>query len=239
MKMLKIISTLLIMLILAGCGKSTIGGNGNVTVETRKLNKFNCISIKGAYDVELVRSDSTYLRIEADDNLLPVIITTINDSILEIYNEKNIIRSKELKLIIACPDLQSIDFSGATELTCDTTLDFKHLNILISGAGRIDLTVNAQSIKTSVSGGAELVFKGIVKNMEISITGTGNLNASKLFVDSCAIDISGFGWAKLNVKQNLEVNISGFGKVEYSGNPEIKQSITGGAKVKHVEDGQL
>lgn len=227
------------IIVISGCGKNTIGGNGKVTVEDRNLDNFNSISIKGAYDVKLVNSDSSFLQVVADENLLPAIKTTVTDSILEVYNDKTIIRSKELKLIIGCPGIHSIDFSGATELICDSMLTIDQLNIVISGAGRINLSVNANNLKTNVSGGAELVFKGQVKTLDVSITGTGNLDAKELQTSRCIIDISGFGWAKLNVKEVLEVNISGFGKVEYAGNPELKQSITGGAKVKHVENGQF
>lgn len=239
MKKHYIIVISLISITFFGCGKNTVGGNGKVTIDHRNPGMFNSISIKGAYDVVLIKSDSTFINVEADANLAPVINTIVNDSVLEVFNDKTIIRSKELRLIIACPNLRSIDFSGATELSCDTTLKFDQLSIIISGAGRIDLDFIANNIKTNVSGGAELMFKGKTNYLDVSITGTGNLNATGLQTNKCSIDISGFGWAKLNVKEKLEVNISGFGKIEYTGNPYVKQSITGGAKVKHIENGQF
>jgi hypothetical protein len=217
---------------ITGCDKKNIGGNGVVITQERKINGFKAVNIKGAYDIYLKKGNIDNVVIEADSNLIPIIVTELNDSVLSIYNTKTIIRSKELKVIITCPELNSLDFSGATELTCDSDLLFKDLNINISGAGKIDMGLKADNLNAIVSGGAIINFRGKTINSNISITGAGNIDAQKFETDNCKIDISGFGRAKLNVIKKLEVNISGYGKVDYTGNPEIKQSITGAGKIR-------
>jgi hypothetical protein len=221
-----------ILLLPVACGKKNIGGNGKVVCQQRDVRGFKAISIKGAYDVYLKKDNKESVIIETDDNLLEVIQTELADSILTIYNTKTITRSKELKLTISCPDLNSIDFSGASELTSDSNMIYKDLNINVSGFGRIDMNLQSMSLSANVSGGAELNFSGKSDELNISITGAGNVEAQNLVTQSCKIDISGFGKAKLNVSQKLEVNISGAGKVEYFGNPEVKQSVTGAGKIR-------
>ena len=228
-----IISTCFLMLVSA-CGKRTIGGNGNVISQHRDIKGFKAISIKGAYDVYLKNGNEESVTIEADSNLLSIIKTDLSDSVLKIYNLKTIIRSKELRLVITCPELNSIDFSGATELSCDSGLIFKDLIINISGAGRIDMNLKSDNLTAIVSGGADLNFSGKAKSLDVSITGAGNLNAYKFETQNCKIDISGFGRAKVNVTQKLDVNISGAGKVDYFGNPEVKQSITGAGRIHKI-----
>lgn len=236
MRLYVLISAFL-FLILFACGKKTIGGKGRVIFQERNIKGFKAVSIKGAYDVYLKKGNSESVIIEADSNLMSIIETDLYDSILSIFNTKNIIRSKELKLYITCPKLNSISFSGATELACDSGMEFKDLNINISGAGRIDMDMTLNYLNTIISGGAELNFRGKANTLDITITGAGNLNAPKFETQNCKIDISGFGRAKINVIKKLEVNISGAGKVDYSGNPEVKQSITGAGKVrKKVEE---
>ncbi len=228
-----IISTCLLVLVPA-CGKKTIGGNGKVIFQQRNINGFKAVNIKGAYDVFLKHGDIGSVIIEADSNLMNVIKTDLLDSILSIYNIKTIIRSKELKLIITCPDLNSINFSGATELSCDSGLIFKDLSINISGAGRIEMNMILNNLNAIVSGGADLNFSGKANNLDVSITGAGNLDAHNFKTQKCKIDISGFGRAKVNVNKELEVNISGAGKVDYIGNPEVKQSISGAGKIQKM-----
>jgi hypothetical protein len=219
------------LLFLSACGKKTIGGNGKVITQQREISGFKAVSIKGAYDVYLKKGNKESVVIEADSNLMNVILTEVSDSLLYIHNVKTIIRSKELKIIISCPKLNSIDFSGATELSCDSGMAFKDLSINISGAGRIDMNLNLDDLAANVSGGVDLNFTGKANSMSVIITGAGNLDAQKFETQKCKIDISGFGRAKVNVSQKLDVNISGAGKIDYTGNPVVKQSITGAGKI--------
>jgi hypothetical protein len=222
------------LMLLSACGKKTIGGNGKVVSQQRNLTGFKAISIKGAYDVYLKKGNTESVTIEADSNLLSIIKTDLSDSLLDIYNLKTIIRSKELRLIITCPNLTSIDFSGATELSCDSGLVFKDLSINISGAGRIDMNLKLDNLTAIVSGGADLNFIGKANSLDVSITGAGNLDARGFETQKCKIDISGFGRAKVNVLQKLDVNISGAGKVDYYGNPVVQQSVTGAGKIHKI-----
>jgi hypothetical protein len=225
------VALIFLIFFFSSCGNKTIGGNGKVIIKEREVKGFNAISIKGAFDVVLKNGNKESLSVEADENLISNIISNINDSILEIYNIKTVVRSKELKLIICCPQLNSIDFSGATELSCDSLIKYKNLSINISGAGRVDMELQTNELNAIVSGGAELVFSGKSNLFDVSITGAGNIDAQKFDVQDCRIDISGFGRAKVKAIKKLEVNISGAGKVEYIGDPEIKQSITGVGKI--------
>jgi hypothetical protein len=231
MKTRLIIISSCLLIMCSACGKKSIGGNGKVITQHRDIKGFKSISIKGAYDVYLKKGNEETVIIEADSNLMSVIKTEVSDSMLDIHNTKTIIRSKELRLTITCPNLNSIDFSGATELSCDSGLVFKDLIINISGAGRIDMNMKLDDLTAIVSGGADLNFCGSANSLDVSITGAGNLNAHDFVTKKCKIDISGFGRAKVNVLQKLDVNISGAGKVDYIGNPYVKQSVTGAGKI--------
>jgi hypothetical protein len=234
MKKQLLLSVIAIALVVAACGKKNISGNGKVTTIERKVKGYNAISVSGAYEVYLKNDTTESIVIEADENLIPIISTEVNDSVLEICNAKNIIRSEKMKLIISYKSLSSLDFSGATELTGDSGLLFNSLSINISGAGKIALNMKAENLNASISGGADMDFSGTTNNFDISITGAGNLNSTNLLAQNCKIDISGFGRGKVYAEKKLEVNISGAGKVEYKGNPSLNQSISGAGKVMRL-----
>jgi hypothetical protein len=218
------------------CTKRTISGNSKVVNQYRNITGFNSVNVVGAYEVYLKKGEKELLEIVADENLLPVITSEVSDSVLKISHEKIIIRSKSLKLIITYKNISSLNFSGATELSGDSCLSFNNLNINLSGAGKIDLSLHANRLNASISGGADIDFNGDANQLEVNITGAANLNTLMLAANNCKIDISGFGKAKVNALKKLEVNISGAGKVEYKGNPELKQSITGAGKVIKLSD---
>lgn len=227
---IKLLSILLLITIIISCNRTT-RGNGKVVTKTIPVSGFTGLSVKGAYEVYLKQGLADSLVIEADSNLFNIIKTEVIDSVLYIENQKTILRSKKLKITLIASNLHSLAFTGATELTGDSALQFTHLNLNISGAGKICLNLTAKSLNAMVSGGADMVFSGKTQNLSVSISGAGNLTAFNLLCNVCKIDITGFGKAKVNVLNNLEVNISGAGKVEYKGNPIIKQSITGAGKV--------
>lgn len=223
-----------LLFIFSGCGKKPTMGNGKVVFQNRDLKGYNSISISGAYDIYLKKGETESFVVEADENLLKVIKTEISGTTLQVYNSENIIRSKDLKLIITNPQLSSMDFSGAIELTTDTGLVFKDLHINISGIGRIDMNLKADNLTASTSGGADITFRGKAQKFNGIITGTGNIDAENLEALESSIEISGLGKAKLNVSKKLDVNISGFGKVDYKGNPTINQVISGAGKVNKI-----
>jgi len=222
---------LVLFFVFASCEKKTIKGNGKVTEQTRLLEAFNQVSIMGAFDVVLVNSDSSRLRIIADENLIENVVAIVEDSALKISNIKTVIGSRELKLYIYAPNIESVDFSGATELSSDSLLSWDALALNITGAGKVDLQIDVKKFSVNVSGGAEITLKGKTDELALNIAGTGSLNAFSLKIGQCDIDISGFGRAYVDVEKMLRVNISGFGKVEYNGAPEIRQNITGSAKI--------
>jgi hypothetical protein len=225
----------ILVLFAAGCIHDAVSGNGNVKTQNREVSAFNSIRVSGGYEVYLQRGEKESLDIEADENILPVIISEVKDSVLEIYSQKTIFRSKKQKLIITCSKLKSLDLSGATDLKSDSLFVLNNLDITISGAAKIDMKVDADKLNTEVSGSAELVFSGKANEFATSISGAGKINGEKLEVKKCNIEISGMGEAKVNAKEKLDVTISGMGEVEYYGNPQINQSISGAGKVKKLE----
>lgn len=224
-------------LFFTSCQKQSIGGNGIVRDKAYSLQGFHSLSLKGAFEVHLFPSDSFTARIVADENLIPEIGIEVSDSTLEIAPRKNIIRSRELKLYIGCPEIRSIVLSGASEVTTDTMMTSSHLNISISGTGKLSLKLHLNALSINISGGAEVILLGEVNQFNCSITGVGKIEAQNFLTDTSNIEISGYGHVSVNASRLLNVNVSGFGKVFYLGNPVVKQNITGSAKIKQKQNG--
>ena len=106
------------------------------------------------------------------------------------------------------------------------------LNILVTGAARIDFEIEAKSLKIDLSGASECDFKGKVDELRVQLSGAGDIDALDLVARDVEIDMSGAGGARVYAKDKLDVSISGVGSVRYRGEPEIHKNISGLGSLK-------
>ena len=70
---------------------SGVKGDGNVTTTMRfNGDLFSKIKVQEGLDLVLTQSESTSVRVQADENLQDLIITEIKDGLLHIHTEKQI-----------------------------------------------------------------------------------------------------------------------------------------------------
>ena len=100
-------------------GGNTVNGSGNFRSESRALSDFNEVSLGTIGDVTISRGDTDSLTIEADDNLLPLITTVVQNSELAINSKANVqLRpSGPVRFIITLRDLQVVTLGGNDSLT--------------------------------------------------------------------------------------------------------------------------
>lgn len=72
---------------LASC--SFTSGSGNIVTENRTVEPFDEIVVGGSFDVEVRIGPNAELKVEADDNVLKYIKTTVSGNSLKIRTENN------------------------------------------------------------------------------------------------------------------------------------------------------
>jgi putative autotransporter adhesin-like protein len=212
---------------------NTIDGNGEVTKEQRAVSSFNKIEISGAYEVLINQGNEERLELEVDENLLEHIKTKVKNNTLHIKSKK-IGSATSLKLYITVVDVESIDVSGAVELKNKGIYQAENLEIDVSGAADIDLSVDVKILNMSMSGASEITLDGKAQTLGIKMSGASDLNAKKLKTTNSFIDISGAGSAVVHAKKTLKVEVSGAGSVKYKGSPKIEKEISGAGSVEKI-----
>ena len=207
-------------------------GNGNVITEERNVSDFNGIDISNAFEVILKQGNTEDLRVEADENLMKLIITEVKNGILKVYTEKRIRKPKSLKLYITFKEINYIDLSGAVELTGKGKLTFNKLELDGSGASEIDMDLTANKLIIDFSGASEIDLSGKVTKVDIDLSGAAEISAYELETDIMNLDISGAGEAKVFVNEELDVEASGAASERYKGNPNISTSVSGVSSIK-------
>ena len=226
-----IISLAMAVLTLAGC-QGGIVGNGKVETREEKIGNFDRLVISGNFHVFLEPADKPSLRMEMDENLYDIVKVSEEGSTLRIDTRLNIMQAREKNLYIGIKDLEKLELSGAIKMVSDSVLRLGSLNILVTGAARINFEIEAKSLKIDLSGASECDFRGKVDELRVQLSGAGDIDALDLIAGTVEVDMSGAGGARVYAKDKLDVSISGVGSVRYRGEPEIHKNISGLGSLK-------
>jgi Putative auto-transporter adhesin, head GIN domain len=232
-----IIIALAIGLLASSCvfvGGKRIKGNGVIKTDTRDAGTFHSVEAGGSFDIYL-KQDSVYsVKLEGDDNLLPYIKLENRNGLLKIYKQSNVrLRpTRAIKIFISAPTFKEVKSSGASDIYSQNTLTSKdQISIRISGAGDMNLTLDAPVVKAGLSGAGTIILKGRTRDFEVSGSGSSNINSYELLAENTSVQISGAGDAKVFASVKLVVSVSGAADVRYKGNATVEKQISGAGSV--------
>src|SRR5690348_3065944 len=112
---------LLIVTITTSCDfmfRKTIHGNGNLKSEERTVTNTDKIKSLGNFNVDIVQGSPSSLKIEADENLLPYIITENKDDKLVIRAREgyNLSSDNKIKVTVTTGRLADIEVDGSGDV---------------------------------------------------------------------------------------------------------------------------
>lgn len=151
---------LLVLLIVSVCFVSceSISGNGNVKDQKRDLSKISAIKTSGSIDIEISNGDNYSLTVQNDENLIPYMITEVNNGELNIhYKNGYSIMNDHAKVIVTVPSIDKIITAGSGDITSSGNIKSDNgLELNTSGSGDIKVNVNAPSVKVSGAGSGDI-----------------------------------------------------------------------------------
>lgn len=214
-----------------------VKGSGNMKTDERSLGAFTGVRSYGSFDV-YVSSGPQSVKIEAEDNLLPYIETTVEDNTLKVTTKDGAWLSprNDIKIYVSLPAYTMVrsygsgDIHGQSKISGNSDLDLG-----IIGSANIQLEADAPSIKAEVSGSGDLDLKGQTKAFKTSINGSGNVRAFDLKSEETEVRIAGSGDADVFASTKLDVHVGGSGNVRYKGGAQVNSSMAGSGSVKKVD----
>ena len=185
-----------------------VQGSGVRKTEKRDLGAFKSIETSGAFEIQVTCQQPASFEIEGDDNLLPLVKTEVRNGVLRIYSDSPYTATKAITVRMALPDLEAISSTGAADIRA-TDVKNSQLTISWQGAGRIEAA-------------------GETKFIDITSTGAGKLDTSRLRAERAKVSVTGAAHLDVYASQQLDVTVSGVGQVTYHGNPGVvNKSVTG------------
>jgi hypothetical protein len=229
-----------IIFTLAGLGSCDIApwdcvrGNDRIATEERIIGSFNSVASYGSYVVNVEEGSDYSLTVEADENLLPYIRTSIegNTLILETKNGRCIRSREPIVIEVVTRNIDELKLAGSGVINADR-FSADELNLKLSGSGDINCNrIDVDYVIASISGSGNIELSGNSKTADFNITGSGLMRAIDLQTERCYATITGSGNIYTRVIELLDIKISGSGNLYYDGDPEISEEITGSGSVR-------
>lgn len=204
----------LMLVCLTGCQKH-VKGSGVKQTDMRNVSSFNAIRLMGNYQVNVVSSNpQQQVSITSDDNLMPYILTKVEDKTLYISTKNGIVlEANQMPSVdITLPDLQEVE---------------------VMGGGAINVTnLKTDKFKLKISGIAKAALAGEVNLFDANISGAAQVVADPLIAKESDVKLSGSGNVSVYASKKLKVHVNGIGKVIYYGEPrDVDQKISGTGEV--------
>ena len=219
----------------SGCISSPncVVGSGNVANETRSLDSFNSIDLRGSGSLFLSQGPQQPLRIEAEDNILKVLTTRVESGKLIIGSDACTSATKPIRIYASAKDINSLEVSGSGTITGENMIQVDSLDLKLSGSGSMDLNLKAKTLRTELPGSGTILLRGEADDQTADISGSGKIAGYDLATKRSDITISGSGVAEANMSEEFVARISGSGAVYYRGHPtRIREDISGSGFVR-------
>ena len=211
--------------------------SGPVTSEIRTPGEFEKVDVSGHFDVELVQGPKHEVTVEAAPDMLDRIKTRVTGSKLTISIERSGWRpfqgaSGMPRVVVTAPNFEAIAAAGTIRVKA-TGLDVPSLRIAGAGATTLQFDkLRTDELRVAGSGALKAGFAGEARELTVSLSGAGSVNAADLKSEDGKISVAGAGHVIVNASSTLRVSLSGAGKVEYYGDPQLQKSVSGMGSIK-------
>ncbi len=231
----KLMTLSIVLLITTSCfidGFTGIKGNGHVVSESRTINaSFEGIKVQQGIKVYLTQGNTSSLNVEADENIIDLLLTEVKNNELRIFFKKNVYKAKSRTVYLTTPNIVSIKASSGASVKSENTLQVADLTLDASSGSSIKATVNATKVDCSTSSGANIRLYGNTQILFASSSSGSRIDAEELKAVDVTAKVSSGANIDVFVTGKLTARASSGGDIDYSGNPENidKDTSSGGS----------
>ncbi len=214
-----------------GIGLSSCADKMTAQQQERNVGQFTGIKVGGAFKVVLNQTGKYKLVVEAEEDILDRVRTEVKGDVLHIDMEWDWSwkGNDDITIFIDFKDLEYLEVSGAADVKTKGPIDANNLDMNVSGAGDLDLEVNAKTIDVTVSGAGDLRISGSIDRQQVRLSGAADYKAQHLKSKYTYAKASGAGSMVVYASEEIEAYASGAGSVKYYGDPVKETSKASGA----------
>ena len=191
-----------------------VEGSGVAKTEPREVGEFDKIHLNGSPNVNIVIGPERSVSVTADDNLLAVIDTVVEDGTLVIGGSEPFRTRLGVTVQITVPALTHVAVHGSGD-------------VKVKG-------LDAEMFKAEIQGSGDISVAGRAEELDVEIQGSGDVKLDELAAKRAAVEVQGSGDSTINVSDELTVHVAGNGDVKYIGSPKVTTTGDTSANVKKI-----
>lgn len=229
----RIIVSTLASLLLLSCQIEQ--GSAKVVAQTRQIAEpFDKISVSDGIDVILTQSPTTSVSVEADDNLIDHIRTTVVGGTLHIeIKKRGLIDFTEKNVRVHLPLVNDISASAGSDVKSTNEFRSETLDLSASAGSDITFTTSADRITAKSSSGSEIELSGMALYFDAHASSGSSIEASRLLCNEISASASSGSGIEVHPIKELRARASSGASVDYYKNPErISQNTSSGGSVR-------
>jgi len=214
-----VIAALLLGVLASGChdqltNPEQIVGSGILVLQPRSVAAFSGIQVKGIGKVVIKQDTVQSLRIEADDNIVDLVTTTVANGLLVVGLQPGSYSNVTINVYASMKNIDRLESMGTAEFLTTGPIHTDAITCRITGVGKITLA-------------------GTAGDQTIEVTGTGDVHNFDFVSTRCSALISGVGTLEVHATQQLDAVVSGAGSIVFAGNPPVvHQTVSGIGSIK-------
>lgn len=233
----KITVLLLVLITATSCMFDGFGiqGNGNVVTEDRNISSdFTAIKVSQGIQVHLTQGTDADLSVEADDNIIDLIVTEIEGDVLKIYLDKNVNRATK-NVYLTAVNINSIKTSSGGHVKGKNTINTTSLTLNSSSGSGIDLELVANNVNSNTSSGANMKLSGTTQTFDGDASSGSHIKANNLKSEISTSEVSSGASIRVYASEKITASASSGGSIDFYGNPKTvsKSKSSGGSISKN------
>ena len=226
----KLIALTLFLASLIACSSGK-QGNGNIASENRTITTaFTEIKVQQGINLYLSQGNDVDLKVEADENLIELLISEVDNGVLKLYFKENIQRATAKNVYLTTASISKINCSSGASVVSETPFTINSLELDSSSGSAIKMTVNSENIKTASSSGSKITLQGQTTTFEGDSSSGSTIDADKLKSSNASVSVSSGANISIFTSNTITAKASSGGNIHYKGTPKqvTKESSSGG-----------
>jgi len=234
----KMIAATLVALSISSCNHginlgNNITGSGKVVTEKRNVTNFDKVTVSQGLECEVIFSDQLEVTIEADDNLINGIHTTVQNGTLDISSEyDNYINVVSKKIIVRMPKIVSLESTSGSTLKSNNVLNSNDITLKSSSGSSLEVEVEADKVTLETSSGSEQKVTGKALKVFTASSSGSHIDANGLLANEVNAQSSSGSSTTVNAVVLLDAKASSGSSITYLNSPkEVRKEESSGGSV--------
>lgn len=217
-----------VLLLSVAC--SSVSGSGRVVTKPVPVSSFSRILVSDVFDVTVSTGQQDKVTLRVDDNLVDRLDVGVSNGTLRLgLKSGTSVRNATLHANVGVVRLSGIEVSGSSKVHLSPGFTADSLEVTLSGASKIDGSLECGSAKVTLSGASNATLSGTAERLDIDASGASRLDVRNLQAVDVSVGLSGASQATVWAMRTLSARASGASSLRYRGSPQISRKDASGA----------